>query len=374
MNPTHPHAIYSRAATVHLVTGEDKSEAFHRVLDQSGFVPHLLDHWQASGKAKEDFSIAVKPNIMCASRYEENSPIYTDPMLVEDLIGIMRAEGFKRFVVVETENVYNYSYTGRRVSDVAALCGYSGDGYEIVDLAEDSVAFDYGGALGHHRAGRPWLEADYRISFAKNKTHWQCFYTACLKNVYGCLPEWDKMLHYHGQNIEFYQATVLIADRIPVHFGLLDAWTSGDGLSGHVRDAHPNQTRTFFASDNIFALDWVAGEKMQIDPARNAVIREALQRWGPIRITRQGDMTPWHPWTNVRPIVVALLDFFEERYRFSRFMSRAMANQMDKRFPPVRRWQWFFGVAQAITSFVESLGGKPSRQTDQETCIHEMKV
>jgi uncharacterized protein (DUF362 family) len=359
---------------VHLATGENKFEAFHRVLDQSGFVAHLLDHWQASDRAKEDFLIAVKPNIMCASRCEEDSPIYTDPALVEDLIGIMKGEGFKRFVVVETENVYNYSYTGRRVSEVAALCGYSGDGYEIVDLAEDSVAFDYGGTLGRQRAGRPWLEADYRISFAKNKTHWQCFYTACLKNVYGCLPEWDKMLHYHGRNIEFYQATVLIADRIPVHFGLLDAWTSGDGLSGHVRDARPNQTRTFFASDNIFALDWVAGEKMQIDPARNAVIREALQRWGPIRISRQGDMTPWHPWANVRPIVVTLLDFFEERYWLGRFMSRAMANQMDKRFPPVRRWQWFFGIAQAITGLVENLGGKRSRQVSQETCIHEMKL
>jgi hypothetical protein len=29
-------------------------------------------------------------------------------------------------------------------------------------------------------------------------------------------------------------------------------------------------------------------------------------------------------------------------------MSRAMANQMDPRFPPVSRWQRFFGIIQAL--------------------------
>lgn len=363
MDPTHPHEIYSRDATVHLVSGESKFEAFRRAVEQSGFVPHLLNHWQASGKAKGDFLIAIKPNIMCASTYEEDSPVYTDPALVEDLIGIMRQEGFTRFVVVESQNVYNYSYTRRRVPEVAAVCGYSGEGYEVVDLTQDNVEFDYGGVLGLHRAGRPWLQADYRISFAKNKTHWQCYYTACIKNVYGCLPEWDKMLLYHGRNIEFFQATVLIADKIPVHFAFLDAWTSGDGLSGHVRDARPNHTRTFLASDNIFALDWVAGEKMQVNPTDNCVIQEALHRWGQIDITRVGDMTPWHPWTNVRPFVVALLDFFEERYWISRFMSRAFSGstRMDRRFPPVRRWQWFFGPIQALIRLIEGLGTKRSK-------------
>ena len=88
------------------------------------------------------------------------------------------------------------------------------------------------------------------------------------------------MRHYHtqrrGRNIEFSDATILICDRLPIHFGFLDAWVSGDGLTGHVRDADPNATRTIFASDNIFALDWVAGEKMQIDPLDNAVVRRAI--------------------------------------------------------------------------------------------------
>ncbi|RPJ29237.1 MAG: DUF362 domain-containing protein [Planctomycetaceae bacterium] len=361
-----PHDIYSRDSTVYIVTGEDKLSTFHRAVEQSGFIPHLLNQWQASGKSKADFRIAVKPNIMTASIFQEDSPVYTDPGLVEELIRLMQAEGFTSFAVVESQNVYNYAYTGRTVPLVAAMCGYSGQGYSIVDLTEDTVPFDYGGVLGPHVAGRVWLEADYRISFAKNKSHWQCLYTACIKNVYGCLPMWDKMRHYHGKgrggrDIEFFQATVLSAEKIPVHFGFLDAWISGDGLTGHVRDPHPNPTHTFLASDNIFALDWVVGEKMQVDPFHNYVIQEAVHRWGTIHITRVGNMTPWYPWDNVRPIVVVAFNVIEEFYHLRRFMSRAVATQMDSRFPPVGQGRWFFQITQAIVRVLE---GVLTRATD----------
>lgn len=351
MTTTPDHPVYSRDAAVHIVSGADKFDALRSAIEQAGFVPHLLDHWQASGKPKDAFQIAIKPNIMTASIHEEDSPVYTDPALVEALIDRMRQEGFTRFSVVESQNVYNYAYTGRTVPAVAAMCGYSGEGYAIADLSTDTIEFDYGGLLGKHPAGRAWAEADYRITFAKNKSHWQCYYTACLKNVYGCLPKWDKMLVYHGKtktgkNIEFFQATILINDKLPAHFAFLDAWVSGDGLTGHVRDPHPNHTRSILASENAYALDWVAGEKMRLDPRKNFVIQQAIRQWGTIAITRYGDITPWKPWRNVRPIVVAAFDFFEEHNRLSRFMSRAAATQMDPRFPPVGRFNWFFRICQ----------------------------
>lgn len=366
MSDAHP--IFSRDATVYLVTGEDKFDALQRAAAQSGFLAHVREHWQASGKAREDFRIAIKPNIMTASIHQDDSPIYTDPALVETLIRLLRAEGFSQLAVVEAQNVYNYSYTGRTVPAVASMCGYSGDGYEIVDLTEDAVPFDYGGVLGMHIAGRAWLNADYRISFAKNKTHWQCFYTACLKNVYGCLPAWDKMKVYHGKgrggrDIEFFQATILINEKLPPHFAFLDAWVSGDGLTGHVRDARPNQTRTIFASENAFALDWVAGEKMQLDPAQNYVIQEALHRWGTIQITRVGNLTPWEPWLNVRRPVIIGFNVSEEFYWLGRVLSRAAATEMDPRFPQIRRFGGVFRILQAIVRVVERL---MVRATDPE--------
>jgi uncharacterized protein (DUF362 family) len=355
------HPVYSRDATVHLVGGSTKLDALETALGESRFYDHLEAHWRNSKKRRESFQIVIKPNIMTASVRETDSPVYTDPELVERLIAGMRNRGFTNIAIVESHNVYDYAYRGRSVTAVAEMVGYSANGYRIVDLTEERVPFDYGSVLGRHVVGKTWRDADHRISFAKNKTHWQCFYTACIKNVYGCLPEWDKMKHYHGKGIEYYQTAALMADRLPVHFGLLDAWTSGDGFTGHVRDANPNSTKTIFASDNIFALDWVAGEKMGLDPAHNFVIQEALHRWGPINVTRRGDLNPWYPWHNVGRLPVVTLAWMEEFYWISRFFSRALASQQDKRFRPVSRFQWLFGVFQWLTRLTERLLTRKSR-------------
>ncbi len=349
------HPIYSSDAAVYVESGSDKLAALEAALTKSGFFDDVESVFAASGKTRGDFLVALKPNIMTASKLEVPSPVVTDPEMVEFLLDGLRARGFTNLAVVESHNVYDYSYTRRTVRAVAELVGYTGNGYRIVDLTDEKEPFDYGGVLGVHPVGRTWREADYRISFAKNKTHWQCFYTGCLKNIYGCLPEWDKMKHYHGRRREFYQSCILMLDALPVHFGLLDAWVSGDGLSGHVRDADPNMTLSVFASKSVLALDWVMGEKMGIKPTDNVVIREAMKAWEMPEITRVGDMTPWRPWSNVRPFIVWVLDIVEEWYYVSYFFSRSLASSQDKRFPPVSRWQWLFGVIQKLSQLVERL-------------------
>lgn len=353
MNAKQSHPVYSQDAAVFLETGEDKLQTMQRAIEVSHFLPRVEAVLKESGKKRDKFLIAIKPNIMTGSLREENSPVYTDPQLVEHLIAQLRKKKFGNIAVVEARNVYDYSYQGRDVKSVAEMVGYTSNGYRIEDLSEQKEPFDYGGVLGHHTVGRTWRDADFRISFAKNKTHWQCLYTGCLKNIYGCLPEWDKMKHYHGKRREFYQCCILIVDAFPVHFGFLDAWVSGDGFSGHVRDAKPNHTKTIFASENIFALDWVMGEKMNLNPALNYVIQEAMHRWGAIRITRRGNLTPYEPWANVRPFTVIALDLMEEAYHISRFFSRAFASQQDKRFAPVSRWQWLFGIFQGAMRLFE---------------------
>jgi uncharacterized protein (DUF362 family) len=349
------HPIYSQDATVYIETGDDKFSVLQKAIDLSGFLEDVAGELNNSNKSKEEFLIAIKPNIMTASVHEDPSPVYTDPQLVEYLVKQLREAGYTNIAVVEAHNVYDYSYQGRSVQAVAEMAGYSGDGYRIEDLTDQQEPFDYGGVLGEHTVGRTWRDADYRISFAKNKTHWQCFYTGCLKNVYGCLPAWDKMKHYHGKGREFYECCILIADRFPVHFGFLDAWVSGDGFSGHVRDANPNHTKSIFASKNIFALDWVMGEKMNVNPALNYVIQEAMHRWGAIHIVRRGNMMPWPKWKNVSPLTIIALDVMEEAYWISRFFSRCFASYQDKRFKPVKRWQWFFGTAQFFVRLFESI-------------------
>ena len=57
-----------------------------------------------------------------------------------------------------------------------------------------------------------------------------------------------------------------------------------------------------------FALDWLTGEKMDLDPALSPIIREGLLRWDRVRLVRRGNLTPFDPWRNVTPLRAVLAD------------------------------------------------------------------
>jgi uncharacterized protein (DUF362 family) len=292
--------------TVHIEGGHDAGQALARVLQRAGLVESLERAREASGRPPEQFRIAVKPNLMGRPG--------TDPGLVERLFATLREHGYGDLALVESRTGRD---SKRTVASAAREAGYSGEGYRIVDLSDEPVAFDYGSVLGKTTAGRTWLEADYRITFAKAKPESRCFFSGCLANLLGCLPEPDKLSHYAGTRHAFYECCVLVADRLPVDFAVMDASHADELLASRspLASASPSAGASPFASMSPFAVDWVAGEKMGLDPGLNPVLHEALLRWGRVHLKRRGNVTPWEGWRNVRPATVATLDLLEPLYR-----------------------------------------------------------
>lgn len=289
-------ALSSRArerVPVAIETAADKLEALERTLDRAGFDAHLDAALKGAGKDPAEALVAIKPNIMGARRAENPPFSYTDPALVARLADRLRAAGIGDVAVVESR------VGPRSVADVAAMAGYTSGRYRVVDLTDEMVPFDYGGVLGRAAAGRTWRDADVRISFAKNKSQWRMFYSGSLANLYGCLPEPDKLEHYSGPGHEPSECCRTILEALPVTFGIVDAWESG-AWKRSVR------TGAVLASPSLLALDWVMGEKMDIDPALNPVVREALLRRGRVLLDRRGDETPWQGWRNPSVAGVAL--------------------------------------------------------------------
>jgi uncharacterized protein (DUF362 family) len=275
-------------ATVHIEADHDVGQALARILQRAELF-ESIEQARAKGRRPPDqFQIAVKPNLMGRPG--------TDPRLVEGLFAALREHGYTQLALVESRTG---SDPKRSVAEAAREAGYGGEGYRIVDLSDEPVAYDYGSVLGKATAGRTWLEADYRISFAKAKRQPRCFFSGCLANLLGCLPEPDKLSHYAGPRHSFYECCVLVADRLPVHFALMDA----------------SEAEELLASTSPFAVDWVAGEKMGLDPGLNPVLHEALLRWGRVHLVRRGNVTPWDGWKNVRPFTVVALDLLEPLYR-----------------------------------------------------------
>ena len=286
--------------SVAIETATDQAEALTRALDRVDFDAQLTMALAATGKAPAGSLVAIKPNFMAAGKAQAAPAEYTDPALVEGLARRLRAAGVADVAVVESR------IGSRRVADAATALGYTSDSYRIVDLSDEMEPFEYGGVLGRAMAGRTWRDADVRISFAKNKSHPRIFYSGSLANLIGCLPEPDKLAHYAGPGHEASECCRTILDAMPVAFGLVDAWFSRS-RKGAVR------TGAVLASPSLLALDWVMGEKMDLDPALNPVVHEVLLRQGRTPLLRLGDETPWQPWRNASVAGVALAGVLAEQ-------------------------------------------------------------
>ena len=376
-----PRQIYSGNQTVYIVKNRNKQRCLEEAVDKSGFFTHLDDRykdWKKSDNKEDPFHIAIKPNFMCPG-YETDIAVYTDPELVEYLVEMIRThkDDDNKLIykdipisVVESQMVWSLVRHGHTVHSVADMVGYdSSKGYDIVDMTVGAEKFDYhDGVLDQDFIHPVWRDAHYRISFAKNKTHYQCYYTGCMKNVYGCLPQKNKLRLYHKglgkRDREFDLATIAILEAFPVDFAFLDAYVSSDGIAGVMKDSWPKGTHTIMCGQSCFAVDWVQGAKMRLNPRKNYVILSALKKWGEPTITaketrRRRDfeeefpkanhdsgwdpkkwdpdknLERWVPWENVPPFLDTITYVLQRSYNFYLFGLFVVGYRMDPRFPLV---------------------------------------
>ncbi len=127
-----------RKATVASIRDEDKFAALDRVLEETGFDAILEAKRKDSGKARQDFSIVIKPNFMFAYDKRDRST-YTDPELVHHLVKRLRELGFENLNVVEAQSTYGEYFDKRSVREMADYLGYDRKaGYEVVDMTLDA--------------------------------------------------------------------------------------------------------------------------------------------------------------------------------------------------------------------------------------------
>jgi hypothetical protein len=251
------------------------------------------------------------------------------------LVDLIRQKGFTQVRLVEAQSTYGNYYENREVRNVAANVGYDLNRYDVVDLTKEKEPFDYGPPLGLHVVGPTWQKADFRVSFAKNKTHVFCNYTLTLKNVYGTLPEQNKLIEYHTKR-EYDWPTIQTLNCFKVHFGIIDAILSADGQFGVIACNNPRTTDTIIAGKNLIAVDWVGAKKMGLDPDAPDVgrfLQLAIEASGrPKKIDWVGDQSTYSPWTNVSELIVKPLDLLEESYTLSNWWF-ACVSALSSDFP-----------------------------------------
>jgi uncharacterized protein (DUF362 family) len=321
-----------QTATVAAIKDPDRFRALDQVLEETGFFT-LLDEAQSnSGKTKDAFSIIIKPNFSFMYSLTDIST-YTDPRLVEHLIDRIFEKGYRNIAVAEAQSTYAAFFTNRDVPTLAKYIGLKGKNYKIIDISENTEEYDYGRTLGNHKFHPLWRDADFRISFAKNKTHSYAFYTLTIKNIYGALPMKNKFKEYHcNKELGIYIPAIDFIEEFPIHFGLIDAYFSADGLFGIFADVEPNFTSTIIGGTDIVAVDWVGASKMGYDPMISEYMQLAVDRFGKPKIRMIGDHTTYTEWKNVPKIISkAAFGILDQDFLFGDFLYSAVAT-MDPFF------------------------------------------
>ncbi len=347
-----PMLVGEEETTVSIVAGEDKCATLDRVLQEARFFDVLEKYWTASALEKGEFKIVIKSNFMM-TYHKEDRTTYTDPELVEYLLQRFYEAGYTNLTVVESQNTYGNYFKNRDVLSVARYVGYNVDEkgraldgkYRIVDLTEEMIPYDYKGSLGMHFASTTWKDADFRISFAKNKTHSFCYFTLTIKNIYGTLPVQNKYLEYHKKR-EFDWPTIESLKHFPVHFGFIDAWISGDGQMGVIADVTPKQTMTIIGGEKLVAVDHYGAKLMGLDPYVSRFHTMAVQVFGnpENKVKIISNIRQYDDWENVTSLLPELLNVAEEApWAFSHFFMSVFIYADPEAFPckvkvKIHRW------------------------------------
>lgn len=349
-------------AKVGAIRGGDKLEALRDLIDLTGFDGVLERERSRSGKAKREFRIAIKPNIMVFINRDPAKylPTVTDKDLVESLIDHLSGQGYRRIHVVESRTDVSAMLKNRTVPFVAARVGYLPTGrYQLADLSEQWEVFryEYVDDKGRtktwkDRVGTAWREADFRITFAKCKTHEHDWMTLGVKNVYGCFPRAEKIARYHIRE-EIFDITARSIRNFPVHFSFIDAWTASDGYQGY-KIAHEQKLEMLFGGPDVVAVDMEVFDRAGLDARKSRFLGATVEqayggRWPAYEVAgdRQTKFQQICDWQNVDDKIVESTDYLEEVYVMWAIVNlKPSAELADyELFPPknffVRVMAWF---------------------------------
>lgn len=269
----------SLGVTIAQATEQSPAELLTRILQVSGFWPALKSVRQATKKTADEFLIAIKPDL---DLYDLAFPAGTDPELVAHLASLLRTHGYTRITVLDARNSDDAWLLNRDPLMVADLAGYdfSSDSYTIAGVG----------------AAASWSDADFRINFARNRTHESHLYALCLHNLLGVSVTTDNPVDAAERCLQTLQTA-------PPHFNLVDAWVSCHGGAGE-RAPRMLRTCTLFAGVDTLLVDFAAACKMGLDPFASPLNARALRHQGlPDSYQIHGNTSPFPLWENVHPLV-----------------------------------------------------------------------
>jgi uncharacterized protein (DUF362 family) len=201
-------------------------------------------------------SVVVKPNL-CTERPEMIHCANTSLSVLRAVCTVLR-ERTSRVTVVESDGPRYAAEAAFENTGVYRLAAELG--LKVVNLSKDELLEVPDPRMKGFGLARTWLEADCFITLPVLKTHATTVFTGALKNQWGCIPRYDRIL-LHKYLHE------LIGDvnkRRPVSLGLMDGLVGMQGR-GPI-NGYPIDLNVLLASRDPVALDATGMRLIGLDP------------------------------------------------------------------------------------------------------------
>ena len=338
----------------------NKLDLMKRALHECKLKGILESALQKSGKEKNEFLVLIKPNL---AMFFKDTVTITDPELVECLVDLLFDYGFTKVALGEATNIFSKWLKHREIHHIAGKAGYKvipvddsasifkcvtpeDREYDFIDLHADAIDCElpkYYSLYGL-KISKNWQQADFRISFPKNKTHEEYVYTLCLKNLLGALSDHRKHLFYHSR-LKVQDVCFELHKQFPIHFNIIDAISSSHHNTG-AQVAQNIFTNTIIAGDNTILVDWVGALKMGIDPHLSPLNRKALKYEGLPEDDRiVGSLKPYENCEQVHPLTFDVLLRLDKNAKVRDILWPATFENNDKLF------QWKNTIPRLVNKF-----------------------
>jgi uncharacterized protein (DUF362 family) len=244
------------------------STVFLRRADRTDPLPavrELLEGCRWKDLVAPDAHVVLKPNL-CTERPEMIHTANTS-------LGVLRAvcrvlqERTRRITVVESDGARYPAEAAFENNGVYKLAAEMG--LKVLNLSRDELVDVPDARMKGFGMARTWLECDAFITLPVLKTHATTVFTGALKNQWGCIPRYDRiLLHKHLHEL-IVEVNALKRPALALMDGLV-------GMQGRGPiNGYPIDLNVLLAGRDPVALDATGMRLIGLDPATSAHVVHA---------------------------------------------------------------------------------------------------
>src|SRR4051812_23790916 len=235
------------------------STVFVRRADRGNPLPRVRELLEACGwrdLVAEGASVVIKPNL-CTERTEQIHTANTSLGVLRSVCEVL-IERTRRITIVESDGARYPAEAAFENNGVYRLA--SEMGLRVLNLSKDELVEMPDPRLRGFAMSQTWLEADCFVTLPVLKTHATTVFTGALKNQWGCIPRYDRILLHKY----LHQLIGDVNKLRPVTLALMDGLVGMQGR-GPI-NGYPIDLNVLLASRDPVALDATGMRLIGLEP------------------------------------------------------------------------------------------------------------